>query len=364
MNSAIGTPKEVLDTPALCIDLDVLEANIMYMAQAAHSMGVGLRPHSKTHKSPAIAHMQLAAGAHGVTCAKIGEAEVMARAGIRDILIANQIVTKDKIARLMGLAAYTDVMVAVDTAGNIADLSAAAEAHGVTLRVLVEVDIGLGRCGAMPGEDSLALARLAHESKGLRFEGVMGYEGHTVMIADEDERRRATEASLMLLTGTADWVRSAGIDVKIVSSGGTGTYKITGAWPGVTELQVGSYGTMDVQYYENVGMKEFNYALTLAATVVGVKGSERAITDAGIKSLTKDFGWPLLIDPPGWELTGLSEEHGWLTRRGGAALRPGDRVTVVPTHGCTTINLHDEYHVLRDGRLVGVWPIAARGKVR
>lgn len=363
MYSAIGTPKDELDTPALCLDLTVLEANLMHMALAAKSMGVGLRPHSKTHKSPVIAQMQIAAGAHGVTCAKVGEAEVMAQAGIRDILIANQIVTEDKIDRLMGLAAYTDVMVAVDTAENVADLRAAAEAHRVTLRVLVEIDIGLGRCGVAPGEPALKLAQRVDDSEWLRFEGVMGYEGHTVMIADAGERKSKTEASLKLLTDTVDLLRGAGLEVNIVSSGGTGTYEITGAWPGITELQVGSYGTMDVQYRENVGIKDFDYALTLVTTVVSVKG-ERAITDAGVKALTKDFGWPMVVEPDGWELTGLSEEHGWLTGRGGSALKPGDRVTVVPTHGCTTINLHDVYHVVRDGRLVGIWPVAARGKVR
>jgi len=364
MYPAIGTHKHELDTPALCVDLRVLETNIAKMAVSAASVGVGLRPHSKTHKCPIIAHMQIAAGAHGVTCAKLGEAEVMAQAGIRDILIANQIITPHKINRLMGLAAYTDIMVAVDTAENVADLSAAAEAHGVTLRVLLEVDIGMARCGVMPGAAALALARRVVDSKGLRFEGIMGYEGHAVMISDYAERTRVTETSLELLTDTADLICGADIPVNIVSSGGTGTYMITGAWPGITELQVGSYATMDVQYREKVGLRDFDYALTLLTTVVGVRGAERAISDAGIKSVTNDFGLPELTDPAGWELIGLSEEHGWLTRKDGDALRPGDRVELVPSHGCTTINLHDYYHVIRDDRLVALWPIAARGKIR
>ena len=358
-----GTPKHELDTPALCIDLPALQANITRLAEAAKAMGVRVRPHTKTHKCPVIAHMQLAAGAIGITCAKVGEAEVMAQAGIRDILIANQIVGRQKIDRLMGLAGYTDVMVAVDSAGNVEELSAAAQARGVTLRVLVEVDIGMGRCGVEPGAAALELALHAAEAKGLRVEGVMGYEGHAVTIPDLDERRRQTETSLKLLTDTAGMIRGAGIPVNIVSAGGTGTYAITGAWPGITELQTGSYATQDLKYRAEVGMAEFGYALTLMSTVVSARGGDHAIVDAGLKALTTDLGRPAVIDPPGWELYRLSEEHGWLRRLDGPPLKVGDRVEIVPSHGCTTINLHERYHVLHDGGLVAVWPIAARGKV-
>ncbi len=357
-----GIPKHELDTPALCIDLPTLQANIRRMAEMTQAMGVSLRPHIKTHKCPAIARMQLDAGAVGVTCAKVSEAEVMAAAGIRDILIANQIVARQKVARLMGLAAYTDVMVAVDDAANVADLGAAARAHGVTLRALVEVDIGMGRCGIAPGAPAVELARQVAGTEGLRFEGVMGYEGHAVMIPDADERRRVTQASLTLLTDTVAQVRAAGLPVNIVSSGGTPTFAITGAWPGVTELQPGAYATMDAQYRHHVGMTEFGCALTLVSTVVSVR-DDRAVIDAGLKSMTRDFGPPLVIDPPGWEIVGLSEEHGRLARRDGAPLRPGDRVEIAPNHGCTTINLHDRFHVIRDGCVVAVWPVAARGKV-
>ena len=230
------------------------------------------------------------------------------------------------------------------------------------LRVLIEVDIGMGRCGVLPGEPALALAQRIVASPGLRFEGLMGYEGHTVMIKDPEERRAKTEASLKLLVDTADLLRQHGIPVPIVSSGGTGTYFITGRYPGVTEIQAGSYITMDSQYREEVGI-DFAYGLTVLATVVSVRGPDRAEIDAGLKTLTRDFGLPEVIDPPGWELVGLSEEHGHLRRAGGAPLKPGDKVEIVPNHGCTTINLHDEYHVLRRGVLEAVWPIAARGKV-
>jgi D-serine deaminase-like pyridoxal phosphate-dependent protein len=253
-------------------------------------------------------------------------------------------------------------MVAVDDAANVAELDAASQAKGVRLRVLIEVDIGMTRCGVSPGEPALELARRVVASPGLRFEGLMGYEGHTVMLQDPGVRREKTEASLKLLVGTADLLRRHDIPAPIVSSGGTGTYFITGRYPGITEIQAGSYITMDGQYREEVGI-DFAYGLTVLATVVSARDPDRAEIDAGLKTLTRDFGLPKVIDPPGWELVGLSEEHGHLRRAGGAILKPGAKVEIVPNHGCTTINLHDEYHVIRRGVLEAVWPIAARGKI-
>jgi D-serine deaminase-like pyridoxal phosphate-dependent protein len=363
-SALIGAPKLALDTPALCLDIESAEANVERMAGYFRDGSVRLRPHTKTHKSPILAQMQLAAGAIGVTCAKLGEAEVMAAAGIKDILIANQIVGAAKIARLVNLAAYTDVMVCVDDAGNAAQLDAAARAKGVRLRVLIELNIGMNRCGVLPGQPALELAQVIAALPGLRLEGLMGYEGHTVFETDLEERRRATEASLERLVGTAELLRARGIPAPIVSSGGTGTYFITGRYPGVTEVEAGSYITMDAQYRDEVGI-DFRYALTVLSTVTSVPASgDYAIIDAGLKTITRDFGLPLVISPPGWALTGLSEEHGHLERRGGEPLRVGDKVELVPNHGCTTINLHDEYHVVRRDVLEAVWPISARGKVR
>ena len=360
--SPIGTPKIGLDTPALCLDIEAVEANIRRMADFFRGSPVHLRPHAKTHKCPTLAQMQIEAGAIGITCAKLGEAEVLAVAGIKDILIANQIIGAGKIARLVNLAAYTEVMVAVDDAENVAELDAAARAKGVRLRVVIEADIGMGRCGVQPGEPALALAQRIVASPGLRFEGVMGYEGHTIFLPDPEERRAQTEPSVKLLVDTADLLRQNSIPVAIVSSGGTGTHFITGRYPGVTEIQTGSYITTDSQYREEVGI-DFAYGLTVLATVVSASTPDRAECDAGLKTMTRDFGLPKVISPSGWELVGLAEEHGHLRRAGGAPLKPGDKVEIVPNHGCTTINLHDEYHVIRRGVLEAVWPIAARGKV-
>lgn len=360
--SSIGMPKSDLDTPVLCLDIEVVDKNIQRMADRFRDSTVRLRPHSKTHKTPTLARKQLEAGAIGITCAKLGEAEVMAKTGIHDILIANQIVGQPKIARLVNLAAYTEVMVAVENLGNVRELQAAAEQKGVRQRVLIEVDIGMGRCGTMPGDETLALAREIVSMPALRFEGIMGYEGHTVMITDRDERQTKTETGLQQLVSTADLLRKKEIPVNIVSSGGTGTFDITGQYPGITELQVGSYITMDATYEEKIGLP-FEYALTVLTTVISTRGDDHAVVNAGLKTMTRDFGLPLVLNPVGWEFTSLSEEHSSLKRTDGSPLNIGDNVEVVPNHGCTTINLHDNFHVIRHGYLEAIWPIAARGKV-
>ena len=358
----IGMPKEEIDTPALLLDLDKLEANIARMAAYFADRPAALRPHTKTHKCPIIAHKQIEAGAIGVTCAKLDEAEVMALAGIKDILIANQIVGRRKIERLMGLAAWTEVMVAVDDARNVADLSAAATSRGVSLRVLVEVDVGMGRCGVEPGEPAVALARQVASSPGLVFEGLMGYEGHAVLRPTFEERKEKAEAAMALLVGAKEQVEAAGLEVRIVSGGGTGTYNISGAYPGVTEIQAGSYATMDVRY-RDCGV-DFECALTCLATVISTPRPGVAITDAGMKALTPEFGMPEVVGREGIVVTKLSEEHGALKLADGVSLRPGDKIELIPSHGCTTINLHDEFYALRDGIVEAIWPIGARGGFR
>jgi D-serine deaminase-like pyridoxal phosphate-dependent protein len=358
----IGLSKWELDTPALCLDVLALERNIERMAAFFRDKPAKLRPHFKTHKCPLIAWMQLRAGAIGITCAKLSEAEVLARAGIQDILIANQVIGRHKIARLVNLAAYTQVMVAVESLANAEELSAAAVAKGVRLRVLMEVDTGMHRCGVEPGQASLELARRIIALPGLRFEGIMGYEGHAVVIPDADERCRvAREAAAQLVT-TRDLLLKDGIPVGIVSAGGTGTYNFTGVYEGITEIQAGSYATMDTKYHE-VGVG-FELALSVVAQVISTSRSGMAFMDAGLKTFTTEFGMPRLVRPQGWSVTGLSEEHGYLKCQGGEPLRPGDRVEAIPSHGCTTINLHDVYYVTRNDIVEAVWPIAARGGIR
>ncbi len=358
----LGSPKEEIETPALLIDLPAMERNIARMAAFFADKPAKLRPHAKTHKCAIIAHKQLAAGnAVGITCAKLGEAEMLVAAGIKDILIANQIVGRQKIARLAGLARHANLMVAVDDPHNVDDLSAAVVAAGAQLRVLVEVNIGMNRCGVEPGEPVLALARKVAEAKGLRFAGLQGYEGHLVMHPDPAERRERTLAAMRLLVDTRRYIEAAGLEVAIVSGGGTGTYDITGSVPGVDEIQAGSYVFNDVKY-RSVGC-DFECALTVLATVISRPSPTVAITDAGHKVLTSEFGLPELKGIAGGSLVRLSEEHGKVEFTApNRDLKVGDKVEFIPSHGCTTINLHDRYFAIRDGRLEAVWEIDARGK--
>jgi D-serine deaminase-like pyridoxal phosphate-dependent protein len=362
-NVLIGMRKEDIDTPALCVDADLMEANIRTMMKHLSPLGVQLRPHTKTHKCPIMARKQLEAGAIGVCCAKLGEAEAMAEGGVTGILIPNQVVSQRKIARLVNLAGWADVMVAVVDPANAAALDAAAQAKGVRLKVLIEVDVGMDRCGVRTVEEGLRLAREIAARSGLDFRGIMGYEGHCVMAEPFEERERITRASLEKLIQTRDAVEATGIPVPIVSSGGTGTYAITPTIAGITEIQAGSYITMDAKY-RSVGLTAFDMALTVLSTVISVPRPDLAVCDIGMKSMTKEFGMPVVARPAGWEVLALSEEHGKLQRAGGPALHPGDVIELYPSHGCTTINLHDSCFVTRRGLLEAVWPITARGKFK
>jgi D-serine deaminase-like pyridoxal phosphate-dependent protein len=251
--------------------------------------------------------MQVAAGAIGVTCQKLGEAEVMAQAGIAGLLISNQIVGAVKIQRLIALARQTSVIVAVDAVQNVADLSDAATTAGVVLKILIEVDTGMKRCGVATGEPTLELARYICQSPGLELVGVMGFEGHVVMIMDPAERQQKARQALQVLVNAADLLRQHDIPVPIVSSSGTGTFDTGGRFAGITELQVGSYATMDGRY-RAVGVP-FECALTLLATVMSGPRDGVVIADVGIKSITTEFGLPEVVGIPGAELLYLSEEH-------------------------------------------------------
>ena len=363
--SLIGMHKTELDTPALLIDLDKMESNIQTMADYFTTVNAVLRPHLKTHKTPMLAHKQIAAGAIGITCAKLGEAEAVIHAGIRDVLIANQILGRQKIARLVNLAKQSEIMVAVDNAQNVTDISEAAAAKGVTVRILIEVNTGMNRCGVEPGQPALELARHVLRSPNLQFEGLMGYEGHTVAKPNYAERKAAARQSVQLLVDTKHHLEKHGVPVSIMSGGGTGTFSITGSVPEMTEVQAGSYIFMDATYGNVEGVGEhFACALTVLATVVSRPTPERVIVDTGMKVLAKEFGIPQPLGIEGLEMAGLSEEHGKLNADASVSLAPGDKLEILPTHCCTTVNLHDRYYGIRDGIVESVWDIAARGKAQ
>ena len=362
----IGMPKTELDTPALLIDLDTMETNIAAMANYFSTVNADLRPHVKTHKTPIIAHKQIAAGAIGVTCAKLGEAEAVIHAGIRDVLIANQIVGTQKIARLINLAKHSEIMVAVDNAENVQAIAEAAAAKGATVRMLVEVNIGMDRCGVEPGKPALVLAEQICRSSNLIFEGLMGYEGHTVAKPNRSERDTAAREAMQHLLDAKHYLEKHGVQVAIMSGGGTGTFNITGSIPEMTEVQAGSYVLMDSTYRNVEGIGEaFGCALSVLATVVSRPNPNRMIVDTGMKVLAKEFGIPQPIGLTGAEMSGLSEEHGTIrVSDENVSLKPGDKLEILPTHCCTTVNLHDRYYGIRNGIVESAWHITARGKAQ
>jgi D-serine deaminase-like pyridoxal phosphate-dependent protein len=352
-----------IDTPALLLDLDAFERNVNRMAQFFAGRPTSLRPHAKTHKCPTIALRQLEAGAIGITCAKLGEAEVLAQAGVPDILIANQVVGPIKVDRLTDLARGCNVMVAVDHPANVDALSRACQAKGASLRALVEVDIGMKRCGVRPGKAALPLAQQIADAPGLQFAGLMGYEGHLVMMPDPDERASRVSEAVALLQETKDLLEGNGLAVPIVSGGGTGTYDMSGTYPPMTEIQAGSYVFMDATYCRI--RPEFEPALSVLSTVISRPARDRVVTDTGRKAMSEEFGLPQPIGIEGLSTQALSEEHGRLTAAADAAsLQPGDKVRFLPSHCCTTVNLHDRLHVIQRDALVDIWPIAARGRAQ
>ena len=358
-----GTPVEDLDTPALVIDVAAAEANINKMQAWCDSHDVGLRPHGKTHKTPFWAHKQLEAGAIGLCASKVSEAEALVSGGVSQIMITSEIIGRPKIQRLISLAGRANVIVAVDDEANVRDLSDAALARGVDLGVVAEVNVGQNRCGTLPGEPTTAVAKAADAAPGLRFEGLMGYEGHVVGKYEFEERKSGAEQAMDRLLSAADAVEAAGLPVNVLSAGGTGTYNVTGAMHRITDIQCGSYIFMDGEYL--LALDDFRPALTVLAAVISRPAPDRAVLDAGRKSISIDRGMPKVLGIPGAEVVSLSEEHA-VVRLSGGGRKPdvGEKVAMLPMHGDTTIAMHSHYFVARDGWLESVIEIAGRGCFR
>ena len=363
LNDWKGRTLAEIDTPSLLLDADALRANIARMAAFFATRPSRLRPHFKSHKCTHIARLQMEAGAVGITCAKLGEAEVLADAGIREILIANQIVGPVKIARLVQLAKRAAPMVAVDSEANVRMLSATAAAAQVEINVLVEVDIGMKRCGVQPGQPALELARLIISLPGLKFQGLQGYEGHVVDLRDLAERTEKTRAALTPLVETRRLIERSGIPIKIVSGGGTGTYTITGDFEGMDEVQAGSYACMDGWYSEI--RPEFQPALSILTTVISRPSPGVAIIDAGRKGVGMEFGPPRVKGVAGASIIGFSsEEHLSISLPTDSKLAVGDHLETIPSHGCTTANLYREFILHRQGVVEDIWPIEGSGRLR
>jgi D-serine deaminase-like pyridoxal phosphate-dependent protein len=358
MTAPIGQPIETLDSPQLLIDLDIVDANMKRMFAACHQRGVAVRVHFKSLKCTGLARYIAAAGADGFLCAKLNEAEALVDAGLTDVFIANQVVGPIKLRRLAELAKRASVRVCVDDVENVAQMAQAARSAGSTIGVLVEVDIGMGRCGVEPGEPALALARRIHDSPGLRFLGLQGYDGHLQLMPDAAERRAQSHASLERLIATRKLIERAGIPVEVVTGAGTGTWEFVSSYEGVTEVQPGSFILMDCAYH--TVRPEFGCSLSVWATVISRRPGQYVL-DAGSKAISRDFGTPLIKDRPRDQAVKLSEEHATV-KSDDRDVHVGDHREVIPAHCCATMNLHRNCVAVRKGRVEALWPIEASGR--
>jgi D-serine deaminase-like pyridoxal phosphate-dependent protein len=360
-----GDSVDDVDTPALIVDLDVFERNLDLMANAVRGAGIALRPHAKAHKCPDIALAQIERGAIGICCQKVGEAEAFVAAGIPDVLVTNEIVGAGKLARLAAMAKKAKIGVLADDAATVLHIGAAARAAGVSIDVLVEIDVGAHRCGTAPGAPAAALAEVIARTPGISFRGLHAYHGSAQHLRTPEERRAAIASAAVLARGTKAAIEAAGIACATVTGAGTGTWQHERDSGIYTELQPGSYVFMDADYQRNAlapDQHPFEQSLFVVATVMSTPVRERAVVDAGLKAFAFDSGPPVVYGARGLTYTRGSDEHGVITV--GAEARPpliGDRLWLVPGHCDPTVNLYDWIVGVRGTRVECVWPVSARG---
>jgi D-serine deaminase-like pyridoxal phosphate-dependent protein len=357
----IGMRLEEVDTPALILDLDAFETNQQRLNEAVKGR-VRVRAHAKTHKCPEIAKRQVAAGAVGVCCQKVSEAEAMVEGGIADVLVSNEIIGMTKLNRLAALAKRARIGVCVDHADNVRDLQAAAARAGVKIDTYIELEVGMHRAGVASGEPALKLVKTIAASANLRFAGIHAYHGRAQHIRSAEERRAVITNSALLVKNTKTLLQQNGIDCPIVTGAGSGTFMFEvelGAWD---EIQPGSYVFMDWDYARNEWappMPRFEHSLFVLAGVMSRPGPAVAIVDAGLKASSVDSGMPGIWERPGLSYTRASDEHGWVEGTPAPAL--GDKLLLVPGHCDPTVNLYDWYVCVRGGVVEALWPITARG---
>jgi len=359
--SWVGRHPHELPTPALVLDLDALDHNVAAMHEALGGHA-GLRPHAKTHKCAEIAGRQVAAGALGITVATAREARALAARGIPEILVANEVRTPDDLADVVESARTARMIVAVDDVANVAQLSRAATTEGVVLGAVIEVDLGMGRCGVRDREEARVLADALVDAPGVELRGITGFEGHVVLTPEREERERKALEAVEALADVAETLVAAGVPVDIVSAGGTNTFAATARHPVVTEVQAGTYVVMDTSYEPFA--PGFRPALTVLGTVISRHGA-RVILDCG----TKTAGATGVAPPsagPGTTVIAVDEEHMLIDVSDADATAPGigDRVPVIVSYCGAAVNVHDAYCVVSADEVVDVWPILARGPGR
>jgi D-serine deaminase-like pyridoxal phosphate-dependent protein len=367
LQTQVGVAKLELDTPCLLLDLDRLDRNIERMAALASSAGVGLRPHAKTHKLVEVAERQLAAGSAGLTVAKLGEAELFADNGIRDLFIAYPLWGESKWRRLCDLAEHGEVRVAVDSEAVCLGIASAATRRGLTIPVRIEVDTGFGRCGVQDARQARGLAELITSTRGLRLAGLMSFAGQTY--ASPDSVREAACADAAVLLEIAGELRDHSFEVAEISIGSTPSAAHLGELAGVTEFRPGTYVFSDRDQVSLGWGTEEDCALTVLATVVSRPTPARAVIDAGTKTLSSDRagqagGWGAIVDHPTWTLATLNEEHGLIELPPGEDPPIGATVEIVPNHACGALNLHDWLAVVVGDEVRDWWRVAGRGLVR
>lgn len=361
------TPVEDVETPAVLVDLDVLERNVAGMAAAAREAGKRLRPHAKTHKCPDIARLQVAAGARGLSFAKLSEAEVFADAGFDDLFVAYPVVGADKARRLLALHDRARLAVGVDSVAGASSLAGVFAAAGRRLDVRLKVDVGYGRVGVTPA-DALGVARAIDALPGLALRGVFTHAGHAYAAETRQALEAIAAAESRTLGALADELRTDGLAIEEVSVGSTPTARVAMRGAGISECRPGNYVFHDATQVGLGACALADCALTVVATVVSVPGPGRACVDAGSKTLSSDalrpkpLGYGLVLGTHA-RLTALSEEHGWVALGEDDVLRVGQRVRILPNHACVVANLHARLYGVRAGRVETIFPVAARGCV-
>jgi len=360
----IGMRLEEVDTPALILDLDAFEANLKRLADLVKGR-VRVRAHAKTHKCPEIGKRQIAAGAVGVCCQKVSEAEAMVEGGIGDVLVSNEIVGARKLDRLAALAKRARIGVCVDHADNVRELQAAARRAAATIDTYIELEVGMRRCGVASGGPALALVKEIIASPNLRFAGIHAYHGRAQHIRSAEERRGVIQNAALHVKNTKALLSEAGIPCPIVTGAGSGTFMFEvelGAWD---EIQPGSYVFMDWDYARNEWsppMPRFEHSLFVLAGVMSRPNPTLAVVDAGLKASSVDSGMPGVWERPGLTYTHASDEHGWVeVAPGASAPALGEKILLVPGHCDPTVNLYDWYVCVRAGVVEALWPITARG---
>jgi D-serine deaminase-like pyridoxal phosphate-dependent protein len=361
----VGMPLADVDTPCLLLELEPFERNLKRLHESLAGRTVKVRPHAKSNKCPEIAHRQIALGAVGVCCQKVSEAEAMVDGGVTDILIPNEVVGTAKLTQLAELSRRARIAVCADHPDHVSALEQAARAAGVKLDVLVEIDVGAHRCGTAPGEPAVALARLIDASAHLRFAGLQAYHGRAQHLRRVDERRAAIEEAVGHVRRTRTLLQQAGLACERVTGAGTGTYLFEASSQVYDEIQPGSYIFMDADYAQNEwtesGTPRFEHSLFVWTSVISRPTADRAVVDAGHKAASIDSGPPRIARDDGAKYVKPSDEHGVIEVNRAPGYQVGEKLKLIPGHCDPTVNLHDEFICIRDGRVEAIWPITARG---